>query len=267
MHAQALERLELEADLRQALERGEFEVHYQPKVALATGRLTGLEALVRWRHPQRGLVAPTAFIPLAEESGLIRAIGQWVLEEACRQTRSWREQMPDVALSTSVNLSACQLRQPTLLADVARALRESGVDPCCIELEMTESVAMEDAETTITLLQQLKALGVHLAIDDFGTGYSSLGYLQRFPVDVLKIDRAFVAGLRPDNAHASIVDAVVSLGHALGLTVVAEGMETAEESHQVHALGCDLAQGYYFAKPLPREQAEAYIRRQYQSAA
>ena len=267
MHAQALERLKLEADLRQALERGEFEVYYQPKVALATGRLAGLEALVRWRHPQRGLVAPAAFIPLAEESGLIHPIGQWVLEEACRQTRSWREQMPDVALSISVNLSACQLRQPTLLADVARALRESGVDPCCIELEMTESVAMEDAETTITMLQQLKALGVHLAIDDFGTGYSSLGYLQRFPVDVLKIDRAFVAGLQQDNADASIVHAVVSLGHALGLTVVAEGMETAEESDQVHALGCDLAQGYYFARPLPREQAGAYIRRQHQGAA
>jgi EAL domain-containing protein (putative c-di-GMP-specific phosphodiesterase class I) len=141
------------------------------------------------------------------------------------------------------------------------------VDPRCIELEMTESVAMEDAETTITMLQQLKALGVHLAIDDFGTGYSSLGYLQRFPVDVLKIDRAFVAGLRPDNAEASIVHAVVSLGHALGLTVVAEGVETAEEAHQVHALGCDLAQGYYFAQPLPREQAEAYIRRQHQGAA
>src|SRR5919202_4667045 len=162
-----------------------------------------MEALVRWRHPQRGLVPPAAFIPLAEESGLIRSIRQCVLEEACRQTRSWREQMPDVALSTSVNLSACQFRQPTLLADVARALRESGVDPCCIELEMTESVAMEDAETTITMLQQLKALGVPLAIDDFGTGDSSLRYLQRFPVDVLKIDRAFVAGLRWDNAEAS----------------------------------------------------------------
>ena len=236
-------------------------------MALTTGRLAGLEALVRWRHPQRGLLAPAAFIPLAEESGLIRPIGQWVLEEACRQTRSWREQMPDVAFSTSVNLSACQLRQPTLLADVARALRESGVDPCCIELEMTESVAMEDAETTITMLQQLKALGVHLAIDDFGTGYSSLGYLQRFPVDVLKIDRAFVAGLRGDNADASIVHAVVSLGHALGLMVVAEGVETAEEVHQLQALGCDLAQGYYFARPLPREQAGAYIRRQHQGAA
>jgi diguanylate cyclase (GGDEF)-like protein/PAS domain S-box-containing protein len=267
MHAQAMERLELEADLRQALERGEFEVHYQPKVALATGRLAGLEALVRWRHPQRGLVPPAAFIPLAEESGLIRPIRQWVLEEACRQTRSWREQMPDVALSTSVNLSACQFRQPTLLTDVARALRESGVDPCCIELEMTESAAMEDAETTITMLQQLKALGVHLAIDDFGTGYSSLGYLKRFPVDVLKIDRAFVAGLRRDNADASIVHAVVSLGHALGLMVVAEGVETAEEAHQLHALGCDLGQGYYFAPPLPCEQAEAYIRRQHQGAA
>ncbi|HKC74261.1 MAG TPA: EAL domain-containing protein, partial [Chloroflexota bacterium] len=193
MNAQALERLELEADLRGAVERGEFAVYYQPKIALATGCVVGVEALVRWQHPRRGLVSPAAFIPLAEETGLIRPLGQWVLEEACRQTKRWHEQMPSLALVTSVNLSARQFQQPTLVEDVAAALRQSGVTPGCIQLEITESVAMEDAEAAVTTLQQLKALGVQLAIDDFGTGYSSLAYLKRFPVDELKIDRAFVS--------------------------------------------------------------------------
>ena len=259
MNAQALERLELEADLRAALERDEFRVYYQPKMALATGQLEGMEALVRWEHPRRGLVSPAAFIPLAEETGLIRPLGQWVLEEACRQTRHWHDALPGRTLVTSVNLSARQFQQPTLVDDVAAALRTSGVNPEHIQLEITESAAMEDAEAAVMTLQQLKDLGVQLAIDDFGTGYSSLAYLKRFPVDELKIDRAFVSGLGMGSEDASIVNAVASLGHALNLSIVAEGIETADESRQVHALGCEIGQGYYFAKPLSVADADAFL--------
>jgi len=219
----------------------------------------GMEALVRWQHPRRGLVSPAAFIPLAEETGLIRPLGQWVLEEACRQTKRWHEQMRGLTLVTSVNLSARQFQQPTLVEDVAAALRQSGVDPGCIQLEITESVAMEDAEAAVTTLQQLKALGIQLAIDDFGTGYSSLAYLKRFPVDELKIDRAFVSGLGRDSEDASIVNAVASLGHALNLSIVAEGIETIEEARQVHALGCEVGQGYYFAKPMARAEVDGFL--------
>ena len=259
MNAQAMERLELEADLRLALERSEFTVFYQPKIALTTGQLEGMEALVRWQHPRRGLISPVSFIPLAEETGLIRPLGQWVLEEACRQTQRWHEQMPELGLVTSVNLSARQFQQPSLVEDVAGALQMSGVNPRQIQLEITESAAMEDAENAVTTLEQLKALGVQLAIDDFGTGYSSLAYLKRFPVDELKIDRAFVSGLGIDSEDASIVNAVASLGQALNLCIVAEGIETVEESEQVRELGCQVGQGYYFAEPLSRDDADAYL--------
>jgi diguanylate cyclase (GGDEF)-like protein/PAS domain S-box-containing protein len=259
MNEQALERLELEADLRAALERGEFLVYYQPKITLASGRVEGMEALVRWQHPRLGLISPAAFIPLAEETGLIRPLGQWVLEEACRQTKQWLDRDPDLTLVTSVNLSARQFQQPTLVEDVASALRQSGVDPACIQLEITESVAMEDAESAVAILHQLKALGLQLAIDDFGTGYSSLAYLKRFPVDELKIDRAFVSGLLHESEDASIVNAVASLGHALNLSIVAEGIETAEESRHVHILGCEIGQGYYFAQPLAQADAGAFL--------
>jgi EAL domain-containing protein (putative c-di-GMP-specific phosphodiesterase class I) len=243
MNAQAMERLELEADLRLALERSEFTVFYQPKIALATGQLEGMEALVRWQHPRRGLMSPVSFIPLAEETGLIRPLGQWVLEEACRQTQRWHAQMPDLALVTSVNLSARQFQQPSLVDDVARALQMSGVNPRQIQLEITESAAMEDAETAVTTLEQLKSLGVQLAIDE------------------LKIDRAFVSGLGIDSEDASIVNAVASLGQALNLSIVAEGIETVEESDQVRELGCQVGQGYYFAEPLSRGDADAYVAR------
>ncbi len=259
MNEQALERLELEADLRAALERGEFLVYYQPKITLASGRVEGMEALVRWQHPRLGLISPAAFIPLAEETGLIRPLGQWVLEEACRQTKRWLDQNPGLRLVTSVNLSARQFQQPTLVEDVAAALRRSGVAPGCIQLEITESVAMEDAESAVAILHELKALGLQLAIDDFGTGYSSLAYLKRFPVDELKIDRAFVSGLLHESEDASIVNAVASLGHALNLSIVAEGIETAEESRHVHVLGCEVGQGYYFAQPLAQADADAFL--------
>jgi len=268
MHARALERLELEADLRLALERGEFQVYYQPKVELATGRVAGMEALVRWQSPTRGFVAPVAFIPLAEETGLIQPLGHWVLEEACRQTTRWNAGASEAdAIVVSVNLSARQFAHPPLVADVARALAESGVEPRQIQLEITESVAMDDAEATVTTLRRLKDLGVELAIDDFGTGYSSLAYLKRFPVDALKIDRAFVSGLERDSEDASIVNAVVSLGHALRMAVVAEGVETAEESAQLCELGCELGQGYYWARPLPAEQVDAFVRQRRARAA
>lgn len=267
MNAQALERLELEADLRSALERGEFVVYYQPKIALETGNLDGMEALVRWLHPRRGLVSPAAFVPLAEETGLIRPLGQWVLEEACRQTKRWHDRLPGLRIVTSVNLSPRQFQQPTLVEDVAAALQRSGVDPRHIQLEITESAAMEDAEVAVTTLERLKELGVQLAIDDFGTGYSSLAYLKRFPVDELKIDRAFVTGLGANTEDVSIVNAVTSLGHALNLTIVAEGIETAEDSQQVQTLGCEIGQGYYFAKPLAPADADAYLRRSVENAA
>ncbi len=267
MNAQALERLELEADLRSALERGEFVVYYQPKIALETGSLDGMEALVRWLHPRRGLVSPSAFVPLAEETGLIRPLGQWVLEEACRQTKRWHDRLPGLRIVTSVNLSPRQFQQPTLVEDVAAALQRSGVDPRHIQLEITESAAMEDAEAAVTTLERLKELGVQLAIDDFGTGYSSLAYLKRFPVDELKIDRAFVTGLGASSEDVSIVNAVTSLGHALNLTIVAEGIETAEDSRQVQTLGCEIGQGYYFAKPLAPADADAYLRRSVENAA
>jgi len=260
MNARALERLELEADLRRALRRGEFEVYYQPKVDLATGRLAGLEALVRWRHPVRGVVGPGAFIPVAEETGLIQPLGQWVLEEACRQARRWGEAAGGgPAVVVSVNLSARQFAQPTLVEDVARALEAAGADPRQVQLEITEGVAMGNAEATVEILRRLKGLGVGLAIDDFGTGYSSLAYLKRFPVDALKIDRAFVTGLRRETADSSIVGAVVGLGRALRLAVVAEGVETAEEAAQLCELGCALGQGYHFARPLPRAQVDALL--------
>jgi len=259
MNAHALERLELEADLRRGLERGEFVVYYQPQMALATGRLVGMEALLRWVSPTRGLVMPAVFIPLAEETGLIRPLGQWVLEQACRQTRLWHDQAPGEPLVTCVNLSARQFQHPTLVEDVARALQESGVEAHWIELEITESAAMENAETAVVTLRRLKALGVALAIDDFGTGYSSLSYLKRFPIDTLKIDRSFISGMQWQSDDASIVSAVMSLGHALHLTVVAEGVETAEEAAQLRALECELGQGYYFARPLPGEQADGFV--------
>jgi len=264
MNAHALERLELEAELRRGLTRGEFAVYYQPKVELATGRLAGLEALVRWRHPARGLVEPDAFIPLAEETGLIVPLGQWVLEEACRQARRWGAEGAEgagggPAVVVSVNLSARQFAQPALEEEVARALAMSGADAGQVQLEITEGAAMGNAEATVETLRRLKGLGVGLAIDDFGTGYSSLAYLKRFPVDALKIDRAFVTGVRRETADASIVGAVVGLGRALGLAVVAEGVETAEEAAQVCALGCALGQGYHFARPLPRAEAEALV--------
>jgi diguanylate cyclase (GGDEF)-like protein/PAS domain S-box-containing protein len=250
MRADAVARLETESALRRALERGELLLHYQPDVELAGGTITGFEALVRWEHPARGLLGPAAFVPLAEETGLIIGIGEWVLREACAAAAGWPEE-----LTLSVNLSPRQLAQPDLVATVRRALAESGVDPARLCLEITESAVMESGAATTAQLRALKSLGVRLAIDDFGTGFSSLAHLRRFPVDVLKIDGMFIAGLGSEPQDASIAAAVISLAHALGLRTVAEGVETEEQLRVLRELGCNLAQGHLFARPLPAAEA------------
>ncbi|MBI4493404.1 MAG: EAL domain-containing protein [Chloroflexi bacterium] len=259
MSAFSVERLHLETDLRRAVERGEFRLHYQPELDLQTGQLVGVEALVRWAHPQRGLVSPAEFIPLAEETGLILPIGRWVLEVACRQAQVWQAQYPGAPLVMSVNLSARQFQQPNLVEQVAQVLGETGLAPACLKLEITESVLVEDAESTLSRLQALKELGVRLAIDDFGTGYSSLSYLQRLAVDTIKIDRSFVSGLGAEGRNLAIVRAVAVLAQALSMDVTAEGIETPEQLASVRAAGCDHGQGYLFSKPLASEAMDAFL--------
>jgi diguanylate cyclase (GGDEF)-like protein len=251
MHARAVSRLRLESDLRQAIEQQEFCIYYQPIVAMETGRLAGFEALVRWNHPERGLVFPDEFIPVAEETGLIVPIGQWVLEQACIQLRGWQQQSACFrALSLSVNLSGKQMSQPDLVDQVKRALEASKLNPHCLKLEITESVVMENAEAATIMFKQLRALGVQLSIDDFGTGYSSLSYLHRFPVNYLKIDRSFVSRMTDASDNAEIVRTIVTLARNLGMEVIAEGVETQEQNQQLKALGCEYGQGYLFSKPV-----------------
>ena len=265
MNARALERLTLENDLWQAVRRDELRVHYQPKVRLSNQELVGFEALVRWQHPVQGLIMPGDFIPLAEDTGMILGIGQWVLHEACRQAKVWQTRFSDKPLQMSVNLSARQLQQAGLVREIAEVLEETGLYPSCLKLEITESVVMEDAEATIRTLRDLKRLGVRLAIDDFGTGYSSLSYLRRFPVDNLKVDRAFVSNIGINTEDTEIVRAIITLAQALGLTVTAEGVETAEQASQLTALGCDWAQGYYFSKPVPADSVMTLLEKMYHS--
>jgi len=248
MHQAVVERLELEADLRRAVERAEFVLHYQPIVELARARVAGAEALVRWRHPERGLLFPGQFIAVAEDSELIIDIGRWVLESACREARTWPE--GPGAIHLSVNLSARQLQDPALVADVAGALRASGLEPGRLVLEITESLVMLETRTIIGRLHELKRLGVRLAIDDFGTGYSSLSYLQKLPVDILKIDKSFVDGLGPGAGGTALVSGIVELGKAMRLVMVAEGIEQAEQAAALTAFGCQYGQGYYFSRPL-----------------
>ena len=250
MHTDTLARLELEADLRQALEREELRVYYQPIVPLQSEQVAEVEALVRWQHPTRGLISPADFIPIAEETGLIVPLGLWVLKEACGQTVAWNGQFPGEPLVVSVNLSPRQFQMTDLAEEVARTLYETGLPPSCLKLEITESAIMRDVEMTIATLLRLKALGIQLAIDDFGTGYSSLAYLKRLPLDVLKIDRAFVKGVHNNAEDKAIVQAILSLAKSLGLTVTAEGIESAEQAAVLNTWACDRGQGYYFAKPM-----------------
>ena len=256
MNEKALERLGMEADLRRALEKQEFRVHYQPKVHLRSGRIVAQEALVRWEHPERGLVPPAEFIPLAEETGLIVELGRWVLEQACTQLGEWQRLYPtDPPLRMSVNLSAAQFKRPDLGASITEVLRRTGLDPRDLILEITESMVVEDVGAALVTLQELKSLGVKIAVDDFGTGYSSLSYLKRFPVDYLKIDRSFVEGLGRDSKDEGLVSATIELAHALGLEAIAEGVETAEQLERLRDLGCELAQGFFFQKPSPSDTA------------
>ncbi len=250
MSDQTMDRIDMENDLRRALERGELRVHYQPLVDLASDRIVGFEALVRWQHPVRGLVPPLAFIPLAEETGLIVPLGRWVLETACRQAVRWhaaRQGRPRLLMS--VNLSARQFDQPDLVDQVDAILTETGMDPTLLELEITESVVMDQSEAGIRTLNRLRDMGVRLVLDDFGTGYSSLSYLRHLPLDTIKIDQTFVAGL-DGQADRSIVEAVISLAHGLRISVVAEGIETEDQFETLRAMGCDVGQGYLFARPM-----------------
>ena len=248
--------LQLEADLKRAVERGEFFVVYQPLMALASHEMVAVEALVRWRHPHRGVVPPTAFIPIAEKTGAIVPIGRWVLQEACRQVMAWHAVKPGLGLS--VNLSARQLRDPGLIAEVSRVLAQTGFPAEALTLEITESVLMDDIDSGIRFLGSLKALGIHLAIDDFGTGYSSLSYLSKLPVDSLKIDRSFVSGLSSQQ-NAPLVASIVEIGHSLHLEVVAEGIERAEELAELERLHCEVGQGYLFSKPIAASDMGAFL--------
>ena len=264
MDEEAQARRRLERELRQALERGEFVLHYQPQLELATGRFVGVEALVRWNHPERGLVPPGEFIPAAEANGLIRPLGAWVLREACRQAKAWRERGWD--LSVAVNLSPAQLRHSQFLPVIGDALAAAGLEPARLELEITEGVLMENFEQKGDgFLRGLTADGVRLALDDFGIGYSSLAYLKHLPVKTIKIDRSFVRDLGQDPDALALVRAIVTLGHSLRKRVVAEGVENATQLALLRELGCDEAQGYYIARPLERPPARGAARRQPQS--
>ena len=265
-HDQAVGRLKLETDLRRALEREEFRVYYQPIVALASGNIAGFEALVRWDRPGVGIVAPAQFIGVAEEMGLIVFIGNWVLRKACEQAHRWHLANPGEHLLTmSVNVSGRQFKDPDIVEQVEKVLRETQVDPTAIKLEITETITMDNAERTIRVVKGMKRLGVRVSIDDFGTGYSSLSYLRRFPMDTLKIDRSFVQNLASNPENLEIVRTIIGLARNLGMDVVAEGAETADEIEQLKALECDFSQGYFFSKPVDSEQADNLLRKTAQS--
>ena len=264
LSSQTMERLEVEMQLKQALHRGEFLLHYQPQIEIATGRIVGVEALVRWQHPLRGLVPPTQFIPLAEETGLIEPIGEWVLRTACAQAGSWQH----VGLPTlrmAVNVSARQFHNPSLASMVAQVLAEYRLDPEQLELEITESMSMKAPEESFRILASLKELGIGIAIDDFGTGYSNLAYLRQFPVRRIKLDRAFVSELDAQSSSHAIVEAIVAMAHKLDLEVIAEGVETAVQRDQLLRYGCDELQGYWFSRPVDAKSLEALLQKQMNS--
>jgi EAL domain-containing protein (putative c-di-GMP-specific phosphodiesterase class I) len=255
-----VDRLELENDLRRAIEQDEFVVHYQPIVNLQTGQLWGVEALVRWQHPKRGLLDPGEFVPVAEESGLVVPMGVVVLEEACRRARGWQEEHPRMPpLVVSVNLSARQLSRPDLAETVEGVLERTGFEGKCLALDVTETVYVGALEGNTAALSRLREMGVGISLDDFGTGYSSLAYLKRLPADALKIDRSFVAGLGEDIEDTAIVGMVIELAHTLGMEAVAEGVESEGQAALLAEMGCDTAQGYYFSKPMPPEEVPGFL--------
>ena len=260
MSKRSEEWLDLEIGLRRAIELEEISVVYQPVVATSSGRIVGAEALVRWDHPDRGTLSPAMFIGLAEETGLILPLGRAVLGEACRRAAQWAVEAPDV--SVAVNLSARQFQQQDLVREIDSALSSTGLDPSLLCLEITESVAMDDIERTIRVLNELKMLGVRLAIDDFGSGYSSLNYLKRLPVDVVKLDGSFSQGLDVNSVDSAIVSAVINLADAIGMMAIAEGVETVEQLERLTNLGCPMVQGYHLAWPMPVESFNALLRQQ-----
>lgn len=253
--ARNAKRLSDEYSLRQALDKREFVLYFQPKVDAATGTIKGMEALIRWMHPQRGMVSPVEFIPVLEETGLIVDVGKWVIEEACRINQRWQQQGLK-PLRVSVNVASPQFKQKQFVNDLKNIVTASGMDPSYLEIELTESCLMDDVLHNIDVLNAIKAMGIAISVDDFGTGYSSLSYLKRFPIDVLKIDRSFIKDIqnRKQNDNAAIVTAIMALSHSLRLDVVAEGVETAQELSYLHALGCKTIQGFLFSKPLSEEE-------------
>lgn len=260
MHIRAVTRLQLETDLRFAIERNEFELYYQPIIALDTASLTGFEALVRWNHPQRGIIPPNEFIPISESTGLIIPMTVQILHSACKQVVEWQKNIAnDQPLSMSVNLSGKHFASPILAEQIKTVVKETGIDPSQLKLELTESAIMENAETAILMLKQIKETGVQVSIDDFGTGYSSLSYLHRFPIDLLKVDRSFVSAMEENTENGEIVRTVIALAKALNLKVVAEGIESVHQFHQLRILGCEYGQGYLFAKPLPVLEIERLL--------
>jgi EAL domain-containing protein (putative c-di-GMP-specific phosphodiesterase class I) len=256
MSASVAQRLEIETYLRRALERGEFCIHYQPQFDLQSGRMAGQEALLRWNNPKLGAVPPDRFIPVAEESGLIVPIGTWVLEEACRQTAAWRDAGYGLN-GVSVNVSAIQFGRPDFVDTVGEALHATGLDPKLLELELTESLVIRDVRESAHQMEKLRKLGVQISVDDFGKGYSSLSYLQRLPIDVLKLDRSFVEELKSSANNSSLVQGIVSLAHGLGIRVTAEGVETEQQLELVHSSGCDKVQGFLLGRPSPATTALA----------
>lgn len=260
MHEQAMLRLTAEADLRRAIDRKELFLEYQPIVSLNTGALLGFESLVRWNHPQRGKISPADFIPLAEETGLIVPMGQWVLEESCRQIADWRGKFPQLDdLWMAINVSPRQLASTELLPSLQRLLAAHRIPPSAVQLEITESAIMDDPESAIDILQKLRDAGIGLKLDDFGTGYSSLSCVHRYPINSVKIDRSFVMQMDANASHYAVVKAIIALGHALQMNLVAEGVETREHADRLRELQCEMAQGYFFSKPLPAAGAEKYL--------
>jgi diguanylate cyclase len=253
------ERVKLESELHEALSSGQFELHYQPKIDTATGRINSAEALIRWRHPTRGLLLPVEFIQVADECGLLDAIGEWVLGEACRQGRLWQQRGPR-AMRIAVNLAPSQFRLVDLVGQIRRALDASQLDPTLLEIELTETAVMSDAEESVHILEAISRMGVLVSVDDFGTGYSSMSYLRRFPIDKLKIDRCFVEQMTARTEDASIVRAIISLAHSLHLKVIAEGVETPEQLQLLAELGCDQYQGFYFSPALLPAKFEELVR-------
>jgi EAL domain-containing protein (putative c-di-GMP-specific phosphodiesterase class I) len=254
--------IDLDTDLRRALERNEMSLHYQPIISLKDGTIAGFEALLRWNHRSRGTISPSEFIPLAEETGLIYELGQWVLREACEQTAIWnQEQQQNNQLEISINLSSRQFTDPNLVSGIIENIKKPGFNAECLKLEITESALMQNAQRSIDMLNQLKDLSIKVCVDDFGTGYSSLSYLHTFPIDTLKIDRSFVHDMSRNYRNMEIIRTIIMLAHNLKLDVIAEGVETAEQYAQLSALGCQFAQGFYFSRPVDKNDATRLIQK------